>query len=79
MYLAEKNVIHRDLKVANIFLHNGKAKIADFGFAKFTKYTTYNLGTNSKILISGLLYICHRKDLSKTFMDQKLMFGLSAS
>ena len=37
-YLAEKNVIHRDLKVANIFLHNGKAKIADFGFAKFTKY-----------------------------------------
>lgn len=37
-YLAEKNVIHRDLKVANIFLHNGRVKIADFGFAKFTKY-----------------------------------------
>jgi serine/threonine protein kinase len=36
-YLAEKNVIHRDLKVANVFLHNSKAKIADFGFAKFTK------------------------------------------
>lgn len=36
-YLAEKNVIHRDLKIANIFMHNGKAKIADFGFAKFTK------------------------------------------
>ncbi len=39
LYLAQKNVIHRDLKVANVFLHNGKAKIADFGFAKFTKYT----------------------------------------
>lgn len=38
LYLAEKDVIHRDLKVANIFMHNGKAKIADFGFAKFTKY-----------------------------------------
>jgi len=36
-YLAEKDVIHRDLKVANVFLHNGHAKIADFGFAKFTK------------------------------------------
>ena len=38
LYLSQRNVIHRDLKVANVFLHNGKAKIADFGFAKFTKY-----------------------------------------
>jgi len=38
LYLSEQNVIHRDLKVANVFMHNGKAKIADFGFAKFTKY-----------------------------------------
>ena len=35
--LANKNVVHRDLKVANVFLHNGKAKIADFGFAKITR------------------------------------------
>ena len=37
LYLAEKNVIHRDLKVANVFMNNSRAKIADFGFAKFTK------------------------------------------
>ncbi len=42
-YLANKNVIHRDLKIANIFLHKGKAKIADFGFAKFTKYLFFNI------------------------------------
>ena len=30
-------IVHRDFKVANIFMHNGRAKIADFGFAKFTK------------------------------------------
>ena len=36
-YIADKNVIHRDVKVANIFISNSKVKIADFGFAKFTK------------------------------------------
>jgi serine/threonine protein kinase len=48
-YLAERNVIHRDLKVANVFLHNGRAKIADFGFAKFTKYLCDNKDKSLKI------------------------------
>lgn len=37
-YLASKNIVHRDLKIANIFMHNGVAKIADFGFALHSKY-----------------------------------------
>ncbi len=37
-YLDSKNIIHRDLKIANIFMHNGIAKIADFGFALHCKY-----------------------------------------
>lgn len=32
MYLKENLVIHRDIKLANIFLDNGKAKIGDFGY-----------------------------------------------
>lgn len=36
-YLREMGVTHRDLKSANIFMHNGVAKIADFGLAKFYK------------------------------------------
>jgi serine/threonine protein kinase len=62
--------------VANIFLHNGKAKIADFGFAKFTKYTPYNLEISSKILILDLQYICRQKDSFKIFMDLKQIYGL---
>jgi len=32
--LYERSIIHRDLKPENILIHNGQAKIADFGFAK---------------------------------------------
>lgn len=37
-YLSEMQVVHRDIKVANIFLSEGTAKIADFGFAKRSMY-----------------------------------------
>jgi serine/threonine protein kinase len=32
--LLSHGVIHRDLKPENILIHNGKYKLADFGFAK---------------------------------------------
>lgn len=44
-----KTVIHRDLKPANIFIKEGYAKIADFGFAMkqndCKKYSSYNVGS----------------------------------
>ncbi|KRX08664.1 Protein kinase-like domain [Pseudocohnilembus persalinus] len=33
-YLYDLNIVHRDLKPENILIHDGQAKIADFGFAK---------------------------------------------
>lgn len=42
-------IIHRDLKTANIFLKNGIAKIADFGFCEFIgekkPQIAYNVGS----------------------------------
>lgn len=37
LYLKQIGVCHRDIKAANIFMNDGKAKIADFGLAKFYK------------------------------------------
>lgn len=49
-YIAEFNIIHRDFKMSNIFLSNGLAKLADFGFAQKLKYaqerfTDANIGS----------------------------------
>jgi serine/threonine protein kinase len=35
-YLAKKHIIHRDIKVSNIFISNGVHKLADFGFAQIS-------------------------------------------
>ncbi len=32
-FLHENNIIHRDIKPENILVHNGVAKICDFGWA----------------------------------------------
>ena len=56
-------VIHRDFKVANIFMNDGVAKIADFGFAKKLKhpdevFTDINIG--SPIYMSPESFLYHR-------------------
>ncbi|CAK68897.1 unnamed protein product (macronuclear) [Paramecium tetraurelia] len=41
--LYQRNIVHRDLKSANILIHDGVVKIADFGFSKFLEKTDEQL------------------------------------
>jgi serine/threonine protein kinase len=42
LYLARRGIVHRDIKISNILVRDGRAKIADFGFANTNTYQSYN-------------------------------------
>jgi serine/threonine protein kinase len=46
--MSENQYLHRDLKLANIFMSSGRALIADFGFAKKHSYPYFEIETSSR-------------------------------
>ena len=60
IHIAESGFLHRDLKLANIFLKEGKAVIADFGFAKKNRYKLHlfrNSSEREKYNVGSPLYM----------------------
>lgn len=52
------NIVHRDIKAANILMANGKAKIGDFGFATHCKseFKDVSIGSPAYMAPEGLVY-----------------------
>lgn len=51
------SIVHRDIKTANILIHNGTAKIGDFGFATRCKseFKDASIGSPAYMSPEGLL------------------------
>ena len=50
--------MHRDFKLANLLMHNGSIKIADFGFSKILD-TDANANTMLGSPLNMVIYIFH--------------------
>lgn len=60
--MGERRFLHRDLKLANIFMNEGNAIIADFGFAKKHTYLLIDITVTSQSernTMSAVLFTCH--------------------
>ena len=69
--MAQRCYLHRDLKLANIFLNDGRAIIADFGFAKKHSYLAYNIEmcSKNKNTMSAVHSTCHLKPSRKIYIQ----------
>lgn len=51
-YLSQRGIIHRDIKVSNIFINNGEYKVGDFGFAIKSNSTFKDVSIGSPVYMS---------------------------
>ena len=76
--IGENKFLHRDLKLANILMNDkGVAKIADFGFAKKSLYSSIHTVTNlkRKSTMWAVLSICPLKLLKRIYIQLKTISG----
>jgi len=78
--LNKNGILHRDLKLQNILLHNSKIKVADFGFCKLLKKLTTKTIVGSPIymapeILSGKPYNSKADIWSIGIIFYELLYG----
>ncbi|MDC3415100.1 protein kinase family protein [Aquibacillus sp. 3ASR75-11] len=56
-YLHGKGIVHRDLRIPNVLIHDGKVSLIDFGLARWGDHERYNFDQDFSYLGDFLLYL----------------------
>lgn len=65
-YLHERDIVHRDVRIANILLHENKISLIDFGLARFVNQKRYRFDYDFSYLGDFLLFLHYSTFTKKT-------------
>jgi serine/threonine protein kinase/tetratricopeptide (TPR) repeat protein len=71
-YAHERDIVHRDIKPSNVMLHNGQAKLTDFGLAQLIS----NLTEGADVIVGTLDYMSPEQILGGTLDGRTDLYAL---
>lgn len=65
-HLHDKNIVHRDIRIPNVVIHNGKVSLIDFGLARWVNKREYQFDQDFSYLGDLLLYLHYSSYTTKS-------------